>query len=106
MTLNEYQELSMRTKLNNDLKENLLCGGLGISGEAGEVSDTIKKIIFHGHEFNKNELIKELGDVLWYISFISNSIDCTLEDVAKQNIDKLNKRYPNGFSKENSINRE
>ena len=79
---------------------------LGLSGEAGEVTDYIKKVLYHGHKLDKSVLCKELGDVMWYIAALADAAGLTLEKVARVNIDKLRARYPDGFSQEKSINRE
>lgn len=103
MNLNEYQELAARTA--NSHEYELANYGLGIAGEAGEVADLIKKAVFHGHDIPKDEVKKELGDVLWYLSRIASLAGLTLDEVATGNIDKLMKRYPEGFSTERSVNR-
>lgn len=109
MTLNEFQELSKRTQpvtqTSDDLKQNLSNYAMGLAGETGEVVDLLKKSIYHGHELDKTEVMKELGDVLHYVSGLATMLNIELENVARTNIAKLQKRYPNGFSKENSINR-
>nr|WP_254178579.1 nucleoside triphosphate pyrophosphohydrolase family protein [Cytobacillus oceanisediminis] len=79
--------------------------GLGLNGEAGEVADILKKGIFHGHEMNRHELAKELGDVLWYVANIAHLAGFTLEKIALMNVDKLMRRYPTGFDAERSVNR-
>lgn len=104
MKLNEYQKIAERTA--NPHENELLNYGLGISEEAGEVSGLIKKASFHGHIIDQSEIAKELGDTLWYLSNIARLAGLTLEEVATTNIEKLRKRYPNGFSTEASINRE
>lgn len=106
MKLSEYQELAKRTH-NEDLPQvQLLCNyALGLNGEAGEVADHIKKGVFHGHEMNRHEIAKELGDVLWYVSNLAHLAGFTLEQIATMNINKLMDRYPNGFDKEKSVNR-
>ena len=112
MRLNEYQELSKRTFPANkgqsiSVKEkNLANYGMGISGEAGEVTDLLKKCLFHGHKLEREEVIKELGDVMHYVAGIAYMFDTSLEEVATANIEKLRKRYPDGFSMEASVNRE
>jgi NTP pyrophosphatase (non-canonical NTP hydrolase) len=83
----------------------LLNGALGLTGEAGEVADIIKKYVFHGHNIRLPELIKELGDVCWYIALISSALGVDLEVILRENVKKLNDRYPEGFSSEASINR-
>ncbi len=79
---------------------------LGVAGEAGEVADIIKKHVGHGHPLDREKLVKELGDVLWYVARMAATIGYSLEEVANINIDKLNARYPNGFSTEASLNRK
>ncbi|NJP37176.1 nucleoside triphosphate pyrophosphohydrolase family protein [Alkalicoccus luteus] len=103
MNLNEYQELSSRTANTHD--NELINYGLGLTGEAGEVADMIKKTQFHGHDISKEEIEKELGDVLWYLSQIARVSGINLTDVAEGNIKKLKKRYPKGFTAEASRNR-
>lgn len=105
-SLNGYQIAAMRTAG----MENKICRygnfALGIAGEAGEVADYIKKVLYHGHPIDKDKLCKELGDVLWYVATLADTAGLTLEVVARANIDKLWARYPNGFSTERSINRD
>ena len=107
MTINEYQKLAMTT-LNPDLdkKDVLINGVMGLCGESGEVIDIVKKHLAQGHELDKEKIVKELGDVAWYMAEIATVLDVQLEDVFVQNIEKLKKRYPEGFSVEKSINRE
>jgi NTP pyrophosphatase (non-canonical NTP hydrolase) len=106
MKLNEYQEMAQRTHdENRGTVQTFANYALGLNGEAGEVADHIKKGIFHGHEMNRHELAKELGDCLWYIANLSKMAGFTLEQVATMNVNKLYKRYPSGFDKEKSVNR-
>lgn len=107
MTINEYQKLAMTT-LNPalDKKDVLINGVMGLCGESGEVIDVVKKHLAQGHELDKEKIIKELGDVAWYMAEIATVLDVELEEVFVQNIEKLKKRYPEGFSTEKSINRE
>ena len=107
MTINEYQKLAMTT-LNPalDKKDVLINGVMGLCGESGEVIDIVKKHLAQGHELDKEKIIKELGDVAWYMAEIATVLDVELEDVLMQNIEKLKKRYPEGFSTEKSVNRE
>lgn len=78
---------------------------LGLTGEAGEVGDIVKKEVFHGHRRDSQAIKKELGDTLHYLSGLATMYGWTLEEVAMANIEKLMKRYPGGFSKEASIQR-
>jgi NTP pyrophosphatase (non-canonical NTP hydrolase) len=107
MNFKEYQEEIKRTAGDmEELNKCLTLGAMGISGEAGEVTDYIKKVIYHSHELSKEKLAEELGDVLWYIGYLTESIGYSLEEIAELNKNKLRKRYPNGFEQERSINRE
>ena len=83
----------------------ILNGVMGLNGEAGEVIDIVKKHIFQGHELDREHLAEELGDCLWYIAVAAKGIGYSLEDIANWNIKKLEKRYPNGFEVEKSVNR-
>ena len=106
MTVNEYQKLAMTT-LNKELdkKDILINGVMGLCGESGEAIDIVKKHLAQGHELDREHLIKELGDIAWYIAETATALDVELEDVLTQNIEKLKKRYPEGFCTENSIHR-
>lgn len=104
LTLNDYQTLSARTANEHDNEK--VNYALGLTGEAGEFADLVKKEEFHGHSVNRDEKVKELGDVLWYLSQQARVNGITLEEVAQGNIDKLKARYPEGFSHEASKNRE
>lgn len=106
MTINEYQKLAMTT-LNKELskKDILINGVMGLCGESGEAIDIVKKHLAQGHELDKEYLVKELGDIAWYLAETAYALDVELEDVLSQNVEKLKKRYPEGFSKEFSINR-
>lgn len=107
MTINEYQDLAMRT-LNPCLnkKDVLINGVMGLCGESGEAIDIVKKHLAQGHELDKNALIKELGDVAWYLAETAYALDIQLEDVLQRNIEKLRARYPQGFDVNRSIERE
>lgn len=104
---NQYQTIALRTA-NMELKdhEQLINGALGLCGEAGEVSDMVKKCFMQGHKLDAEHLAKELGDCMWYIAIIADSIGYGLSGVMAMNADKLSRRYPKGFSVENSVNRK
>lgn len=108
MTINDYQEAALRTANREKLsdKELLTNGVLGLSGESGECADLVKKHLFQGHELDAEKLANELGDVAWYLALASYAIGYSLEAVLQMNVDKLRKRYPDGFSAERSIHRE
>lgn len=106
MTANEYQKLAMTT-LNPKLEKRdvLINGVMGLCGEAGEAIDIVKKHLAQGHELDREHLIKELGDIAWYLAETATALDVSLDEVLEGNIDKLRKRYPEGFSEEKSRNR-
>lgn len=106
MEAKEYQKLAMVT-LNRklDKKEILTNSVMGLCGESGEACDIVKKHLFHGHELDRDSLIKELGDVAWYLAEAAEALDVSLDEILERNIEKLKKRYPEGFSEEKSINR-
>lgn len=107
MTANEYQKLAMTT-LNPALskKDVLLNGVMGLCGEAGEAIDLVKKHLAQGHPLDRDALVKELGDVAWYVAETAFALDVDLETVLARNIEKLKARYPEGFRAERSIHRE
>jgi NTP pyrophosphatase (non-canonical NTP hydrolase) len=86
--------------------ERLLHCALGVCGEAGEVADLIKKFAFMGHPLEVRNLLGELGDLMWYIVLLCDALGLSMEDVLADNVEKLRKRYPDGFSAERSINRD
>jgi NTP pyrophosphatase (non-canonical NTP hydrolase) len=107
----EYQELALRTASRESLVDQptmLNAAALGLNGEAGEIADHIKKIMFHGHpldEVTREKIAKEIGDILWYCAMGARGIGMSLSEIAVMNVEKLKKRYPEGFSTENSLNR-
>ena len=116
--INEYVKLAQRTSNVTDIGEKFVHGAMGLGGESGEVIDIIKKWKFHKHPLDietLDHLEKELGDVAWYFGEMCVALcrermklDGTVvtpADVLKANIEKLQKRYPEGFSTEKSMNR-
>jgi NTP pyrophosphatase (non-canonical NTP hydrolase) len=105
MTLDEYQISAMRTA--NDLKgeQAIIYGAFAITGEAGEYSELVKKMVFHGHTLDFQHFKQELGDVLWGIAYAAMKFGWSLDDVAQMNVAKLKSRYPEGFSTTASVNR-
>ena len=106
MTINEYQRLALRT-LNPELdkKDVLINGVMGLCGESGEAIDIVKKWLAQGHELDREKLAKELGDIAWYLAETAAALEIPLEDIFRANIEKLQKRYPEGFSSDKSVNR-
>lgn len=122
MEAKEYQNLAMRTNdgkgtdrlldwtnvdANGKIKDpgRLLNGCLGLSGEAGELNDLVKKWIFHKKPLDREHMKKEIGDVCWYIADICHSMGFDLGEIFQMNIDKLKARYPEGFSEQRANNR-
>ena len=104
MTINEYQKLAMTT-LNPSLdkKDVLINGVMGLCGESGEAIDIVKKWLAQGHELDRRHLANELGDIAWYLAETAYALDIELEDIMAANIEKLKKRYPDGFNTADSI---
>ena len=90
--------------------ERLLTAAVGMSAEAGEFTEIVKKIIFQGKAVNEENLFhlkRELGDIMWYVSQACIGLDISLEEVIQMNFEKLSARYPEGaFSIERSENRK
>ena len=107
MNINEYQKEAM-TLLNPALTEKdvLMNALMGLCGESGEAIDLMKKHLYQGHALDRDKLIKELGDVAWYLAEAATGLGVDLSEVFKRNLDKLHARYPQGFSTERSMHRE
>lgn len=108
MNFRQYQAAAKRTaNLDGVDGFRVMVSALGLVGEAGEVGEIIKKHIGHGHkaDVTQAKLIDELGDVLWYIADLANAYELDLNEIARLNLEKLRKRYPNGFSSADSVRR-
>jgi NTP pyrophosphatase (non-canonical NTP hydrolase) len=103
--LDDYQREALRTAGNPAAQGWLFEKLLGLPEEVGEVLGSIKKAEYHGHVTSSESIKKELGDVLWYVACIAHWYGYTLSDVASTNIEKLRRRYPDGFSVHRSVNR-
>lgn len=99
MQINEYQEAALVTAVYPEGKR-IIYPALGMCGEAGEVADKVKKVIRdNNQQFTdecKREIVKEIGDVLWYCATMAHDIGFTLEEVAQMNINKLASRQQRG----------
>lgn len=106
MKANEYQKQAGRTLLPKpdfDItpKEVMVAwNAIGLAGEAGEVADLVKKAVFHQQGIDMEKMKKELGDVLWYVAALCSHLEIPMEDVMQHNIEKLQARFPNGYSPE------
>lgn len=111
MTPNEYQKLAMRTcnipyarGRGGKIRAMLYHAIFGLNSEAGEVAGILQKE-YQGHELNEEHLKKELGDCCWMIAEACTALGFELEDVMQTNIDKLKKRFPDGFDVEKDLHR-
>ena len=100
LTFKEYQRKSRVTAVYPDIGKNFVYPTLGIVGESGEVAEKIKKILRDKggqiNEKDKQELSKELGDILWYIANLATELHLKLDDIALGNLDKLVSRLKRG----------
>ena len=108
MVSNEkFQKICQRTaNFSGTYKEIISNMCIGLAGETGELVNYLKKGMFHGHPVRKEDIKEELGDILWYLSIIATAFKLDLSEIMQHNIDKLAKRYPDGFSKEDSLLRK
>jgi NTP pyrophosphatase (non-canonical NTP hydrolase) len=97
--LDAYQSLAARTR-NPALDQHalLLDAAAGLAEEAGEILGTIRKHLFQGRPLDREAVTRELGDALWCLSAVATSLEVSLGDVAHTNVDKLRRRYPDGFT--------
>jgi len=110
--MKDYIQKCLRTKSEvpiisrlSDKNIDLLHGAMGISTEANEILDVMKKHLFYGKEINELDLMYECSDCLWYIAIILNQLGYSFDEVMTKNIEKLKKRYPEKFTEECAINR-
>lgn len=105
-SFHEYEEKAARTRgAHADDRSRLTNYSLGLAGEVGEITDHLKKVWFHDHPMDRDHLLDEAGDLLWYLAMFVRTLGSSLSDVASRNIEKLEKRYPDGFSPERSKRR-
>lgn len=98
MTFDDYQCDAARTSRADPHRERLAVQALGLAGEAGEVAQLIKKWLWHGQPLDPQRMADELGDVLWYVADLASACGLRLDDVARGNVEKLWRRYPDGFT--------
>ncbi len=110
MQFDDYQKQALTTVISNDdAFKDMLHWVLGINGEAGEVAEKVKKIIRDKNgvvsDQDKQELGKEVGDVLWYLAVFAHHLGLSFDDIAKQNLDKLQSRKTRGVLQGTGDNR-
>jgi NTP pyrophosphatase (non-canonical NTP hydrolase) len=106
--IDQYQGFALRTLASDVAKDRarvFFNAATGLSSETGEVNELVKKHFFHGHELDIDHMKKELGDLAWYWALMCHAIGVRPSDVLMANIEKLRRRYPDGFSTERSMNR-
>lgn len=89
-----YQQLAMRTAKPMSVQDELLHAALGLTGEAGEFADCIKKHWAYAQPLDSENAVEELGDLLWYVALACQALGVGMDEVAAANISKLSKRYP------------
>lgn len=100
--LKEYEAFvvaKLNPKALNSHTDMVACAALGLSGESGEVADIIKKHLFQDRPYDLAELVNELGDTLFYLTMLCLAVNVPLERIIEQNVEKLNARYPTGYTK-------
>ena len=104
--LDVFQEEALRC-MRSDLPYELICSNMcmGLAGETGETVDIFKKHIYQGKDLDINDVIEEIGDILWYIANLCNVNKITMKECMESNVEKLRKRYPNGFSIKDALER-
>ncbi|MEI7620474.1 MAG: nucleoside triphosphate pyrophosphohydrolase family protein [Candidatus Falkowbacteria bacterium] len=109
MTFSDYQNESKKTAIYPNIGSNFIYPTLGLSGEAGEIANKVKKILRDKNnevsEEDRQEISKELGDVLWYLSQIATELNISLDEIAQNNITKLLSRQARNVLGGNGDNR-
>ena len=107
-----YEELEAKmydlTFLNSETNPELLLpaqevltAALGLSGESGEFTDMVKKLLFHGKTYDaayREKMILELSDIMWYVATACRALHVSMEDVVAKNVEKLSARHKDGFN--------
>ena len=111
----KYQEDAAKTeapisqplldRLSDPTIARLLHGAIGLDTEVGELMDALKKHIYYGKPLDLVNVKEELGDLMWYIALICNTVDVDMQTVMDRNIEKLAARYPDKFTEEDALNR-
>ena len=115
MTNNEYIRLALKTntpnykdirkRFDSDYMIDILHSAIGLSSEAGELLDAVKKHLYYGKSLDLVNLKEEAGDLCWFLAILLNRLEISFEEVMEKNIEKLKARYGEKFSEEKAINR-
>lgn len=116
MTPNEYQDLANRSvpqqypmfrgSIMAPSLVHIVHAQMGVSSEAGELSDAVKKCVIYMQDLDFENVKEECGDLLWYISLMLSACGYTMEDCMKENIAKLKLRYPEKFTEKDALERK
>ncbi len=98
MELNEYQSLALRTARYEPQMEQIGHAFEGMVDEVGEIASAIKKHRRYGKQLDRQNMIEECGDLMWFVSLMASGLGTTLDDIATANINKLRARFPDGFT--------
>ena len=104
--LDVFQEEALRC-MRSDLPYEAICSNMcmGLAGETGETVDIFKKHIYQGKDLDINDVIEEIGDILWYIANLCNVNKITMKECMESNVEKLRKRYHNGINIKDALER-
>lgn len=106
MEIKEYAQLALRTTPPLSTQDKIINSCMGLTGECGELVDYFKKVIFHGKPCDRAHIVNEAGDIAFYMNWLLHTMGITWEEVMAVNIAKLKARYPDGFNKDASNNRD
>ena len=113
MTPKEYIDLALRTEnktyrfaATGDVTPRIEHGVMGTVTEAAELMSTVKKSKIYGKELDRVNLVEEVGDVMWYLAILADELGVSFEDIWEKNIQKLRQRYPEGYTKDQALNRD
>jgi NTP pyrophosphatase (non-canonical NTP hydrolase) len=106
MNIADYPDAVKRTCVTTGPEDTIKLALIGLIGELGEIADPLKKHFWQGHEVDKSHLQEEIGDLMWYLATLCNGLEVSLSETLIQNIGKLFRRYPMGFSPQQSINHD
>lgn len=105
MTFDEYQQAAWRTQNKKLTREELRNHALfGLAAECGEIHSLFQKV-YQGHELNMDSVVKEMGDLQWFLNELADALGLRMDDIVTANNEKLWKRYPEGFDAVRSVHR-